>query len=85
MIASWRHTVTYTTEYLVPINAPIGEFFKAYNHAWSRFCTSIGSDAEQESPRDDWARITADDEHVIIRFETAKPLDATAGREGEQR
>lgn len=74
MLATWRNKVTYTTEYLIPRNAPIGEWFKAYQHAWSRWCTANGTDAEYESPRDDWAVIDSDDENVIIRFETPKEM-----------
>lgn len=72
MLATWRHRTTHTTEYLLPANAPIGEFMKAYWVAWAQYCNSKGIDQHTTKPSDDWARIDHDDEHVIIRYETTK-------------
>lgn len=71
MLATWRKKVTYTTEYLLPGGAPIGEFYKAAAFAWARYCEAQGVDPST-GPSDDWARVTFDDEHVIIHVQTSE-------------
>lgn len=59
-------TITYT-EWTLPRDSAIGEFSKAWNVAWNQYLDERGLPRDSRMS-DDWARVDADDDHIIIRI-----------------
>lgn len=62
---SRRGRVTRHVEYLIPKGDTVAEFLKA----WAAAQREVEGIDKQRLKWDDWARVDADDEHIIIRFE----------------
>jgi hypothetical protein len=74
-----REVVTRRVEYAIPSGDVMGEFDKAYNSAVADWRRRNGkTDADRLS--DDWARVEARDDEVVIVFDVEEPPDADRQR-----
>lgn len=64
---TWREIRITRTEYALPIGTVVGELYKLLEAAWQTYCTKVGMDPDGPRP-DDWARVTTNDEEIIVRF-----------------
>jgi hypothetical protein len=65
-------TIRRTVEYAVPTGSAIGEFDKAWTVARNDYVTRTGVDPAM-AVRDDWARVEARDDEVVIVLDFEEP------------
>lgn len=64
---SRREIVTKRVEYGIESGSVVGDFYKVAGIAWADYCSRTGQDSERVP--DDWARIEARDDEIVIRFD----------------
>jgi hypothetical protein len=69
---TWREVVSRSVEYAVPSGGAVAEFNKAFLAAREDFLARNGYDSNTEL-WDDWARVYARDDEVVIVFDVKQP------------